>query len=96
MLSNHLINVRVEDREMSANIRLKWCKNVDLIHVPNSIKNRCNVLKINIGSHSAGITKKENDHRKVVIFHSENNDFSICLLDIKPPPKYLLGYIGGK
>ena len=58
MLSNHLINVRVEDREMSANIRLKWCKNVDLIHVPNSIKNRCNVLKINIGSNSAGITKE--------------------------------------
>jgi hypothetical protein len=77
MLSNHLINVRVEDREMSANIRLKWCKNVDLIHVPNSIKNRCNVLKINIGSHSAGITKKENDHRKVVIFHSENKDFPV-------------------
>ena len=67
MLSNHLINVRVEDREMSADIRLKWCKNVDLIHVPNSIKNRCNVMKINIGSNSAGITKKENDHRKVVI-----------------------------
>ena len=44
---------------MSANIRLKWCKNVDLIHVPNSIKNRCNVLKINIGSHSAGITRKK-------------------------------------
>ena len=59
MLSNHLINVRVEDREMSANIRLKWCKNVDLIHVPNSIKNRCNVLKINIGSNSAGITKEK-------------------------------------
>ena len=59
MLSNHLINVRVEDREMSANIRLKWCKNVDLIHVPSSIKNRCNVLKINIGSHSAGITKSK-------------------------------------
>lgn len=65
MLSNHLINVRVEDREMSANIRLKWCKNVDLIHVPNSIKNRCNVMKINIGSNSAGITKERKRPSKV-------------------------------
>ena len=67
MLSNHLINVRVEDREMSANIRLKWCKNVDLIHVPNSIKNRCNVMKINIGSNSAGITKCKKIASKVLL-----------------------------